>query len=127
MDQSGELLTHDTYLAVESGLKVPRGWEMGPFSYYPELPDDQAAALHLTNRRAMLETLATSTASVAAISGYGLSVASPQVKPLDPDAARELLTALESRYDETRVVPTFGQAATTLRLYRLRTENGDTP
>ena len=127
MDQSGELLTHDTYLAVESGLKVPRGWEMGPFSYYPELPDDQAAALHLTNRRSMLETLATSTATVAAISGYGLSVASPQVKPLDPDAARELLTALESRYDETRVVPTFGQAATTLRLYRLRTENGGTP
>lgn len=123
-DQSGELLTHDTYLAVEAGLKVPRGWEMGPFSYFPDLSDERAAALHLTNRRSMLETLAASTATVAAISGYGLSIASPEVKPLAVEDAQELSDALEQRYVVERDVPLFGQAHTTLRLYRLRTEGG---
>jgi len=128
LDQSGDLLTHDTYLAVEAGLKVPRGWEMGPFSYYPELSDERASALHLTNRRLMLDTLATSTATVAAISGYGLSIASPEVKPLADEDRRELINVLEQRYSLDREIPQFGQAHTTLRLYRLRTDGaGGTP
>jgi len=114
------LLTQDTYLAVEAGKKVPRGWEMGPFSYYPDMPDERAAALHLSNRASLLGDIASSTADFAAISGYGLAIASPHIMPLASDHQAELRAALDARYAHVRDVPAFGQANTVLSLYRLR-------
>ncbi len=119
-DTSGVLLTQDTYLAVEAGLLVPRGWEMGPFSFYPELDDGRAAALHLTNERRLLDTIAESPATFAAISGYGLAIASPSVSPLSDADRNRYLAALEERYALEKVVEGFGQAATTLNVYRLK-------
>ncbi|MEN8256057.1 MAG: glycosyltransferase family 39 protein, partial [Verrucomicrobiota bacterium] len=59
------LLTQDTYLAVESGRSVPSGMEMGPFCYYPDMPQEQADQLHLLNRDMLLETLDKTDAPVA--------------------------------------------------------------
>ncbi len=119
-DRSGVLLTQDTYLAVEAGLDVPEGWEMGPFCYYPGITDERATSLHLVNRARLLAEIAGSKATFAAISGYGLSIASPEVQPVDDAEYAGTIAALEQRYELVREVPTFGQAATTLRLYRLR-------
>ena len=119
-DQSGELLTQDTYLAVEAGLKVPRGWEMGPFSYYPDMSDERAATLHLMNRKSLLATIAQSPATFAAVSGYGLAMESPQVKPLDELHRLELFEALHDRFELIQTIPMFGQAATPLNIYRTR-------
>ena len=33
-EKDSVLLTQDTYLAVETGMRVPAGFEMGPFSYF---------------------------------------------------------------------------------------------
>lgn len=115
----GPLLTQDTYLAVEAGLHVPRGWEMGPFSYYPELTDERADLLHLVNRRRMIETLTGSPARVAAFSGYGLAIQSPEVIPVPPEELEMLFGLVRERYAPVREVAGFGQAATTLRMYRL--------
>jgi hypothetical protein len=120
-DDAGEiLLTQDTYLAVETGMKVPRGWEMGPFSYYPEFSDERAAALHLVNKAGLIRDISNSPAQWAAFSGYGLSIASPHVTPVDGEQSDEIQRALESRYALKREVPMFGQAATTLRLYKAK-------
>jgi hypothetical protein len=112
----GELLTQDPYLAVEAGLRVPPGLEMGPFSCFPDLPRERARALRVINREMLQELLATSPAPVAAFSGYGLSIASPQVTELAPEDRAALWEIVERRYEEVCRVPDFGQAFTALRI-----------
>ena len=80
------LLTQDTYLAVEAGLPVPHGLEMGPFSYYPDWEREKAERLGVMNRDMMLELLKTETnAPIAALSGYSLSIRSPEVQEVVRD------------------------------------------
>jgi hypothetical protein len=112
------LLTQDTYLAVEAGLDLPAGMEMGPFCYYPDWTRAQAETCHVLNRDMLTELLATTPASQAAFSAYGLSIASPAVQPIPPDETRRLQALLESRYALTATIPAFGQAQTTLKLYQ---------
>lgn len=119
LPQRGEvLLTQDTYLAVEAGMSVPSGLEMGPFCYAPDMPRERAERLHLLNREMMLELLRSAPAEYAAFSGYGLAIRSPEIVPLAAHEYEDLRRALESRYVRTGVVPLFGQAGTELELFR---------
>ena len=112
------LLTQDTYLAVEAGLRVPAGLEMGPFSYYPEMERTKAEALHLVNREMLLELLDATDAQVAALSGYGLSIASPEVQPISDQDQLVLMDRFNARFENEKEVTPFGQAHTTLTIYR---------
>jgi len=114
------LLTQDTYLAVEAGLAVPEGMEMGPFCYYPAMSTEQAAACHVLNHEMLTELLSSTDAPVAAFSEYGLSIAAPAVQPIPAAESARLQALLESRYTPIATIPAFGQAQTTLRLYRKR-------
>jgi hypothetical protein len=114
------LLTQDTYLAVEAGMTVPRGLELGPFSYFPEWSDEKAAACRVLNRTMMKKLLETAEARVAAFSGYGLSIAAPGVVPLSAAAQAELWEAVRSRYRMLAEEPDFGQAETTLQILVLK-------
>jgi len=120
MEPHGGLLTQDIYLAVEAGLDVPIGWEMGPFSYYPELSHETARRLKLRNQMLLMRDIKESCAEVAAVSGYGFSINSPDVTPVDAATRESIMSALRERYELFKTVPGFGQAATTLELYRLR-------
>ena len=113
-----ELLTQDTYLAVEADMDVPPGLEMGPFSLYPEMSDERAKTLRLHNRESLLALLRSSEAPVAAVSGYGLSIGCPQVEELSPRTQEALWQALEARYVPVFDLPHFGQGHTTLRVLR---------
>jgi hypothetical protein len=114
----GQVLTQDAYVAVESGLKLPPGLEMGPFSYYPGWSTEKARTLRVLNEELMTELLSNTEASVAALSGYSLSIASPSVTEL-PAAEQDRLWALvRRRFQEVQAVPDFGQARTTLRVLR---------
>ena len=114
--QGQALLTQDTYLAAEAGMRVPRGLELGPFSYFPDWSDEKAAACRVVNRAMMLKLLETSDARVAAFSGYGLSIRAPEVAPLSAGEQEELWTAVRGRYELFAEEPDFGQADTTLRI-----------
>ena len=114
------LLTQDTYLAVEAKLRVPEGMEMGPFSYFPEMDRARAEKLHVLNREMMLEFLEKTDAPMAAFSGYGLAIQSPEVSELSKSDRCLLRDAVEKRYEEIYEVPDFGQAFTTLRIFRLK-------
>lgn len=114
---STELLTQDTYLAVETDLRVPHGWEMGIFSYYPDWSREQAERLHVLNREMLYETLETSPAQSVALSEYDFSVAAPAVSPLPLEERRALWATVETRYTPSGEIPYFGQGNTTLRLY----------
>lgn len=114
------LLTQDTYLAVEAGRRVPAGFEMGPFGYFPELDDATAARCHVLNRDGMLQTLRQTDAPVAAFSGYALAIGAPAMRELPDKAQAELWQAVADRYDQVEVIPDFGQGATKLGVWRLR-------
>jgi hypothetical protein len=110
------LLTQDLYLAVEAGLAVPAGLELGPFSYFPDWPDEKARECRVVNRRMMEEILRTTPARAAAFSGYGLAIRSPSVTELDPREQRALWREVERRYRPVREIAGFGQGGTTLRI-----------
>lgn len=111
-----ELLTQDVYLAVEAGLRVPAGLEMGPFSYYPDLTRERAAELHVVNRDMLREILATTPARAAALSGYSFVVAAPDVRKVADEEEQELWDLVRSRFRQEDEVPDFGQGGTTLRI-----------
>jgi len=114
------LLTQDTYLAVESGLRVPAGLEMGPFSYYPDFPRARAEKLHVLNHEMLLELLQAAEAPYAALSGYSLAIRSPEIMPLTPAEREEIQAALHAHYAELLEIPAFGQAHTPLQILRRR-------
>lgn len=116
------VLTQDLYLAVEAGLRVPSGLELGPFSYYPEWPSGRASGCRVVNREGLERILESGEARVAAFSGYGLSIESPRLTPV-PAAERErLMGILGRRYELAGEVPGFGQAGTGLAVYRRRAD-----
>ncbi len=116
----GLLLTQDTYLAIEAGANVPHGMEMGPFCYYPDMPRDRAEKLNLLNQEMMAETLMQARAPVAAFSGYGLTIRSPEIEEISSNDWKALRAGLESAYTKTAEVPNFGQAFTTLEVFERR-------
>lgn len=113
----GLLLTQDTYLAVDAGLRVPRGWEMGVFSYYPDWPRETAEQRRVVNREMLLEQIRQAPARVAAFSDYAFSIAAPRIVPVPEDERMSLWQALESRYTPLGQLSYFGQGNMTLRLY----------
>lgn len=117
------LLTQDAYLAVEAGLPVPHGLEMGPFSYYPDWERERAEKIGVLNRDMMLELLATETnAPIAALSGYSLSIRSPEIEEVVREDRMAFDEILSTRFERVESVPGFGQAGTTLDLWRLKKE-----
>ena len=114
------LLTQDTYIAVEAGLRVPAGLEMGPFSYFPSLSDERAAALKVLNEASMRSLLEATPAQYAALSGYALSLSSPEVSEVPESDRAALREIVDRRFEVGRIVPRFGQAQTTLELLRAR-------
>lgn len=111
------LLTQDTYLAVEARRRVPRGFEMGPFSYFPALSDADALRYNVLNANRLATILESSKAPVAAFSGYGFALEAPVMTPV-PDGERERFEAiLERRYRLDRIVPHFGQEHTPLKIW----------
>ncbi len=114
------LLTQDPYLAVESGRRLPPGLEMGQFSYFPDLTDATAETLHVLNRAGFERLLRTTEAPMAALSGYALAIAAPAVVPVSAADTARFRAILRERFDLADRIPRFGQAYTTLELYRRR-------
>ena len=112
------LLTPDTYLAVEAGMDVPRGLEMGPFSYFPDMPFDRAVRLNVLNTDRLIHLILNSNAPLAALSGYGFTIQSPAITETAPEAQRRIRRALRDAYDPVSRVHPFGQGNTTLEIHQ---------
>jgi len=112
------LLTQDPYLAVETGCALPRGLELGQFSYFPALTRDQADKMNVLNRDTFAELLQNCNAPIAAFSGYAFAIQAPQITPVPPADKLFFEQIVSNRYELFDTVPAFGQASTELRLYR---------
>lgn len=115
----GLLLTQDTYLAVEAGLRVPRCMELGPFCYFPDLSDEEAAVRQVLNRTRLARILDTTPARVAALSEWSFAIRSPAVGRVPEEETAEWWRRVLQRYERVAEVPDFGHAATRLRILRL--------
>lgn len=92
------IFTQDAYLAVEADCPVEPGFEMGPFSLFPDLDDDTARARRVHNLSTLLAAIEGTKARVASVGGYTFAMRCPSTEPLG-DAEREaLLDALRRRF-----------------------------
>ncbi len=121
------LLTQDTYLAVEAGLRVPAGLEMGPFSYFPDLSDDDAERFHVMNATRLTALLDAAPCRVAAISGYGYAVRAPVMDQVPDKDRQRYFSLLGQHYDRVQEVSDFGQNGTTLYILKRRTAVTEKP
>jgi len=119
------LLTQDVYLAVESGMRVPDGLEMGPFSYFPALDDEAAVRNHVMNKSRLVGLLEKAPCSIVAYSGYGFAVRSPVMDRVPQEDRQLFLSLLGRNYDCVQEVPDFGQNCTTLQILKRRTAVGE--
>jgi len=105
MDPGGKtIFTQDTYLAIETGRKVPKGLEMGPFSML-----DDAGWRRL---------IATADSPVAAISGYTFAVEPPKCNERSVSQQVEYFSLLKKNYSLAERIEAFGQNSTTLMLLK---------
>ena len=105
LDPDGkELLTQDLYLAIETGRKVPKGLEMGPFSM---LSDAQ-----------WRELLGHSTCALAALSGYTFAVEPPECRERSLDLQMEYWSILKRNYEFVERHDVFGQNSTPLLILK---------
>ncbi|MDA1045294.1 MAG: hypothetical protein O3C57_08740 [Verrucomicrobia bacterium] len=110
------ILTQDPYLAVEAGLSLPPGFELGQFCYFPDWDSGKARACHVLNAAQFRAALENGEAQIAAFSAYGLAIRSPAVQPLTDEESNELWKLVTDRYREVRRIEPFGQADTALRI-----------
>ena len=105
LDPGGKtLFTQDTYLAVETGRRVPDGLEMGPFSILTE-----------ADWRALIDRAA---CPVAALSGYTFAINPPVCDERPFDRQLDLWSRVKTRYDRVTVLNDFGQHATPLLILK---------
>jgi hypothetical protein len=74
----------------------------------------------VVNREMLAALIASGEASVAALSGWSLSIRCPSVTELTREEQSALREAVDRRYEPWHAVTGFGQADTTLVLYRRR-------
>ena len=121
LDPDGtELLTQDLYLAVETGRMVPSGLEMGPFSYFPEMPTEKARAVHVLNDELMEELLDSAPCRLAACSGYAFAISAPTCAKTPDERVTHLHEVLHRHYKRAYFEENFGQNATMLLLLERR-------
>jgi hypothetical protein len=111
------LLSQDLYLAVETGMRVPDGWEMGPFSYMPSFDTATAETLHVMNAERLSSVLTTADFKAAAVSGYSFAIACPQVQPVEETDRSRFLEMIQSRATLIEEFPMFGQNNAGLSIY----------
>jgi len=119
LDPDGrDLLTQDLYLAIETGRRVPRGFEMGPFSYFPKMSADEARALHVFSTEDLKALLESAPCRMAACSGYVFAIAAPSCGEVPYEQQKEFWTILRKHYNLVDTEADFGQNATTLLVLR---------
>ncbi len=100
------LLTQDLYLAIETGRKVPRGLEMGPFA--------------ILSDAGWRRLLSAAECPVAALSGYTFAIEPPVCNERAPDRQLAYWNLLKESYRFVAKEEAFGQNATPLLILKRR-------
>jgi hypothetical protein len=114
----GRLLTDYLPVAVDADRRVVPGNEAGRSSMMPDLPEEQARAMHVLNRRSFVNVLRTGLAHGVVLTDQLTSQSFDSV----PGFLEEVEAALSARYELVREFPAgvyfpYGR----IRVFRLRT------
>ena len=115
---NGQILTLSPEIAVSAHLKLVPGYEMGTFSYFPQLDDARTKQLHVVNAARLERDLTDRRASILALTTDSLYVFARGL------GRAGLSNLIASRYDLAGVVKGYGQYSETLYLF---TENTRAP
>ena len=108
IDPDGKtIFTQDLYLAIETGRKVPKGLEMGPFSM---LTDDEW--------KKMLSETAPRECAVAALSGYSFAIRPPKCDERPVAQQLDFWACLKKNFELVGREEAFGQNATPLLILK---------
>ena len=108
IDPNGTMLfTQDLYLAIETGRKVPKGLEMGPF-----------AMLTDAEWKTLLSTTAPQDCAVAALSGYSFAIVPPVCFERPVQQQMDYWSLLKKKYTMIDREEAFGQNATPLLILK---------
>lgn len=111
------LLTFDPLLAVETRLDLPLPLHMGPFSYFPDLTPARAERLHVLDNTRLRHLLRTTSAPVAALSGYAFAIQNPGITPTPPETLAHWRALVAERYRHVETLAPYGQAHTPLEIH----------
>jgi len=118
-----KLLTFDTYLAVEAGRRVPSGFEMSVFSWFPKRPAEDGRRLGLLTTRRLLTAFEDPEVGGVALSdqALGILISSSHFghRPHRILSEGEILRALPvlRRFRLVRTFPRFGIQRSPLYLF----------
>lgn len=103
------LYTPDAYLAIQANLDLPRGLEMGPFSFNLRTP--RPGFMDLSD----IET-ALAQCDLAAFTPYHF-IHSPEILPFTPQEETAFRTLLERHFTPLTTLPNFGQHRLPLEIW----------
>ena len=111
----GQVVTLDTYLAVEAGCRVAPGLDRNYFSYFPHFSDQEAARYHVVNDHLLAQAMLDKATTCVLLTDHAIQLISEKemqpgrfTKPLSEDDLYSRLPMLRGEYTLTRVVPDFG-------------------
>jgi hypothetical protein len=109
------LVTMDTYLAVESGLGLKRGWEMSIFAFFPRFSRQEGDRFHVLTPEHVRESLDDQSVGAVALTDQDIGIlVNHRFGPyrwfhrLSEGEIHDALPELR-RYRVDRVFPAFGQ------------------
>ena len=105
-----DILTQDLYLAIETGRKVPKGLEMGPFAMLSDV--EWRTLLHAAP------------CEIAALSGYSFAICPPKCDERPIGTQMEYWSILKRRYSLVSREENFGQNQTTLLVLKRKRPDG---
>lgn len=115
---NGKILTFNTELAIDSGLRVLPKYELGCFSYLPDFPDATADRLNVLTFKQLFHDIHHQKAEFIGTTRdyfcYGTRYSADDIR-------REI----ESRYDLVGKILRYGQFFETLYIYRVKSVTPD--
>ena len=120
-----QIVTLDTYIAVEANRHVAHGLEMNTFSLFPHLTDEKAREFGVMNDHLFAEALRDEKTGCVLLTDFDLRILTEHrwylkkvERPLVKEEILAKLPALRGRWRLDRTIPDFGQWHDNLYIFR---------
>jgi len=114
--EGDSILSFSSELAVNGGYKVPSGYEVNEFGYFPGMTDERCAKLHTLNLKKLSEDISSGKHKILCIEDRLFSLMAAQ----NQEIAGQLKQRIDQRYRQVGVVKNYGQFNLTLYIFALR-------
>ena len=121
--EGDELLSFNPELAVNSGLRVPSGYEMAEFCYFPRMTNERCAKLKTVNVQKLLADIDSGKYRFFCVDDRLFNLMACG----NAELAKQLKEKLDQHYQQAGNVPHYGQFDMTLYIFALKNPQKITP